>query len=109
RILLPEEFGLIALLSVFIAIADTLINSGLTQSLIRTKNPEPSDFSTVFIFNMIAGVLMYSIIFFSAPFIATFYNQPLLIDIMRIYCIVFIINAFSIIQNTKLVKELDFK
>lgn len=109
RILLPEEFGLIALLSVFIAIGNVLINSGLSQSLIRTENATNEDFSTVFFFNLIISSGMYIIMFVAAPYIASFYSQPLLTEITRYYCLVFVINAFSIIQNTKLAKELNFK
>lgn len=109
RLLLPQEFGLIALLGIFVAIGNVLINSGLSQSLIRTENPTDDDFSTVFFFNIIISIFMYIIIFFIAPFIANFYNQPLLTDITRVYGIVFIISAFSIIQNTRLVKEMNFK
>lgn len=109
RLLLPSEFGLIALLAIFISLADVLIYSGLTQSLIRTENPDNTDFSTVFFFNVIVSIIIYTIMFFVAPYVAIFYNQPLLVDLMRVYCIVFIINAFSIIQNTRLAKEMDFK
>ena len=109
RLLLPQEFGLIALLGIFIGIGNVLINSGLTESLIRTENPTDDDFSTVFYFNIIISIIIYITIFFIAPFIANFYNQPLLTDITRVYGIVFIISAFSIIQNTRLIKEMNFK
>lgn len=109
RILLPQEFGLIALLGVFISISRVLINSGLTESLIRTEQPTNDDYSTIFYFNFIVSVFIYFIMYFAAPFIADFYNQPLLINITRVYCIVFIINSLSIVQNTKLIKEMDFK
>lgn len=109
RILLPSEFGLIALLTVFIAIGNELVKSGLSQSLIRTENPSDEDFSTVFYFNMVISCLMYAIMYISAPYIAKFYNEPLLIDITRVYCLTFIVNALSIIQNTRLTKDLDFK
>jgi O-antigen/teichoic acid export membrane protein len=109
RILLPEEFGLIALLGVFIIIADNLINSGLGDSLIRTENPNNDDYSTVFYFNLLISIALYALMFFIAPVISNFYKQPLLISITRVYCLVFIFNAFSIIQNTLLSKNLDFK
>jgi teichuronic acid exporter len=109
RILLPSEFGLIALLTIFMGLGNTIIYSGLTQSLIRTENPDDSDFSTIFFFNIIISLIVYIFIFFLAPIIADFYKQPLLTDITRVYCTIFIIGAFSIIQNTRLIKEMDFK
>lgn len=109
RILLPEEFGLIALLGVFVVIADNLINSGLGDSLIRTENPNNDDYSTVFYFNLFISIALYALMFFIAPIISNFYKQPILISITRVYCLVFIFNAFSIIQNTLLSKNLDFK
>ncbi len=109
RLLLPAEFGLIAMLGVFIGLGTTLINSGLTNSLIRTENLDDEDFSTVFFFNLAGSLIIYIIIFLAAPLIADFYDQELLTVIVRVYCITFIINAFSAIQNARLTKMLDFK
>ena len=109
RLLLPEEFGLIAMIAVFMGVGNTLLNAGLGESLIRTKDPTEEDYSTVFFFNLIGSVIVYAIIYFSAPWIADFYNQPLLIDIVRWYSIVIVINAFSMIQLTRLTKQVDFK
>lgn len=109
RLLLPEEFGLIAMIAVFIALANSLIDGGLTQSLIRTENPNDADFSTVFYFNLVGSVIIYVIIFFLAPYIADFYDQTELTAIVRVYCITFIINAFAAIQHTRLTKMMDFK
>lgn len=109
RLLLPSEFGLIALLSVFIAVGTTLINSGLSLSLIRTKEVDDDDYSTVFYFNLIISVTIYFIIFITAPYIADFYNQPQLSSIARVYTITFIITSLAVVQNTRLTKEMDFK
>lgn len=109
RLLLPSEFGLIAMLGVFMSISNTLINSGLTNSLIRTQNLEEDDFSTVFFFNLITSIFIYISLFLAAPYIAAFYKQELLTLILRVYSITFIINAFSAIQNTRLTKIMDFK
>jgi teichuronic acid exporter len=109
RLLLPAEFGLIAMLGIFIGLATTLINSGLTQSLIRSEKLEDEDYTTVFYFNLAGSVVIYIAIYFAAPLIAGFYNQDLLTSIVRVYCITFIINAFSAIQTTRLTKMMDFK
>lgn len=109
RILLPSEFGLIGMLAVFIAIGNTLIDSGLTSSLIRTANPTEKDYSTVFFINLLGSILIYCILFFTAPLIASFYKQPMLTNIVRLYTLTFIIRAFSSVQMTRLTKELNFK
>lgn len=109
RILLPSEFGLIAMIGIFMAISSVLISSGLSGSLIRTDNPTQEDYSTVFIFNLVGSVALYLTMYFAAPFIADFFNQPPLVKIARLSCTVFIINAFSTVQITRLHKNLDFK
>lgn len=106
---MPAEFGLIAMLAIFISLSNALINSGLTQSLIRTENVNDEDFSTVFYFNLLGSFVVYGLIFLAAPFIAQFYKQPILTAVTRVYCLSFIINAFSTVQVTRLTKLLDFK
>src|SRR5690554_1985882 len=109
RILMPADFGLIGMIAVFMAISQVLLNSGLTQSIIRQTNPTQSDYSTVFFFNIGASSILYIILFFSAGYIADFYNQPLLISIIRVYTLTLIINAFGAVQFTRLTKKMDFK
>lgn len=109
RLLMPEEFGLIGMISVFVALGTTLADSGLTSSLIRTQDADQRDFSTVFFMNLIGSMLIYGVLYLSAPLIATFFNQEILIPITRIYCLSFIIGAFSAVQNTILTIKMDFK
>lgn len=109
RLLLPAEFGLIAMLGIFMGLAATLINSGLTTSLIRTENLDEEDYSTVFFFNLGVSCFLYGLIVLLAPYIASFYNQPVLTPVVRVYSITFVINAFSAIQVTRLNKYMDFK
>ena len=109
RILLPSDFGLIGMLSVFIALGNSLIDSGLTSSLIRTVDADQTDFSTVFFLNLMGSLIVYTAMFFSAPLISIFFEQPLLIDIIRVYCLSFIISAFSGVQRTRMTKQMDFK
>lgn len=109
RIVGPKEFGLMGLLSIFIALGLTLVESGLSLSLIRTKNSDQEDFSTVFFTNLIFSIVIYFLFFISAPYISNFFNQPLLVNLIRVYCLSFILSAFSSIQTTILVKELKFK
>ena len=109
RLLLPAEFGLIGMIAIFMGVSSVLISSGLGASLIRTDKPTQTDYSTVFVFNMVGSMLLYVIMFFAAPFIANFFKQPVLTSITRWYCLIFVINAFSAIQITRLHKNLDFK
>lgn len=109
RLLVPAEFGLIGMLGIFMGLGEALIRSGLSSSLIRSTDVDEEDYSTVFFFNLIGSIFIYSIIFFCAPYIAVFYKQELLTEIIRVYSITFIINAFSAIQITRLSKLMDFK
>lgn len=109
RLLMPEMFGLIAMLTVFISIGQTLMDSGMTSSLIRTKDPDQLDYSTVFMTNMIISVAVYLLTYVSAPWVAIFYNQPILKDILRVYSITFVIRAFVAVHVAKLTKEMNFK
>ena len=109
RILLPEQFGLIGMIAVFIAIGNALLHSGLTKSLIRGENLDSVDYSTVFYFNLTASILIYLIIYFLAPLIAEFYDEKILTDLVRLYCLTFIISAFSAVQLARLTKEMQFK
>lgn len=109
RLLLPEEFGLVGMILVFYTVGRSLMQSGLTQSLIRTKELDQVDFSTVFYFNIVASGIIYLLVFFLAPLIAEFYNQPILISIVRVYCTIFILDAISSVQRTRLDKAMDFK
>lgn len=105
----PIDFGLMGMIAVFIGIGKVLVDSGMSASLIRTKNADDSDFSTVFYMNMALSLLVYALMFFIAPYISSFYGQVVLIDIIRIYCLIFIISAFSAVQLAILNKEMRFK
>lgn len=109
RLLLPEDFGVIALFAVVFSLASTILDGGMASSLVRTKQPTDYDYSTVFIYNVIVSIVAYCIIFFTAPLVSNFYNQPELTAIIRVYCISLLIGAFVIIQRTILVKKMDFK
>lgn len=109
RILSPKDFGLLGMIIIFMGIGTTLINSGLSQSLIRSNDAGDIDYSTVFYTNIGLSILVYIIIFIIAPFIAFFYKQEVLTNIIRIYCLGFIISATSSIQTAILTKEMKFK
>lgn len=109
RILTPEEFGLIGMTTVFIVLADTFIDSGFSQALIRKNDCTQADLSTAFYFNIIASVVIYTLLFISSGFIADFFNEESLIIIIRVASIGMIINSLAIVQQTILIKEINFK
>jgi O-antigen/teichoic acid export membrane protein len=109
RILLPEDFGLIGMLSIFIALSQTFIESGLGSGLIQRQERNNVDFSTLFVFNLSVSIVLYCIIFFSAPFVAAFFKQAQLLDLLRVLGLNLFLIAFSIVQRTQLTINLDFK
>ena len=109
RLLIPADFGLIGMLAIFIAIAQTFVDSGMGSGLIQRQNRTKSDFSTVFVFNFIVSVFFYLLLFITAPYIANFYATPALINITRVIGLNIIINSLSIVQRSKLTIDLDFK
>jgi O-antigen/teichoic acid export membrane protein len=108
-ILGPKEFGLLGMIMVFVAIGNSLVDSGMSTSLLRSNNVSENDYSTVFITNILMSVLVYIILFFSAPYIAFFYKQPVLVGVIRWYCLGFVITSFRSIHSVRLMKEMKFK
>lgn len=109
RLLEPAEFGLIGMITIFIAISSTFINSGFGAALIRKNNCTDNDFSTVFYFNLVAGIILYCILFLISPAISNFFDEPKLIPLIKVLGIVLIIDSLSIIQRTILTKRINFK
>ena len=109
RLLLPEEYGLIAMLAFFMAIAQTFVDSGFGSALIQKNDRNEIDYSTAFYFNFVVAVLVYLMLFLAAPFIADFYKEEKLIDITRVVGISLILNSFGLVQRAKLSIALDFK
>lgn len=109
RLLTPYDYGCIGMLSIFMVLAESFIDGGFGAALIQKKRPTQEDYSTIFYWNLGMAVLMYAILFFSAPAIARFYNIPLLCSVLRVQGLVLFIYAFNIIQKNQLRKNLNFK
>jgi teichuronic acid exporter len=109
RILIPEDFGLIGMLAIFMALSQTFIESGLGIGLIQRQDRTDIDFSTVFVFNLLVSGFFYLLLFFSAPYISLFFNQPQLTDLVRVLGLTLFLNALAIVQKTKLTIAMDFK
>jgi len=109
RLLTPSEYGLIGIAMIFIAVFNTIIDSGFSQAVIRKKEATNDDYNTMFITNMVLSIVMFLLLFLCAPAIARFFERPELVGITRVLGIVLIINALAITQNTVLTKRIDFK
>lgn len=109
RILMPADYGLIAILTVFVAISQTFVDGGLANALIQKKNRTETDYSTVFCFNAALAVILYMLMFAFSPLIASFFEEPQLEPMTKIMGLVLVINSLGIIQQTRLTVALDFK
>lgn len=109
RLLTPYDYGCIGMLSIFMALAETFIDGGFGSALIQKKNPTQEDYSTIFYWNMGISVIMYAILFVSAPAIARFYKIPELSSVLRVQGIILFIYALNLIQSNQLRKKLNFK
>lgn len=109
RLLTPEDFGSIGMLEIFMYMAQVFIDSGFGSALIQKKNPTQTDYSTIFYFNIGMSVVLYAILFISAPYIAEFYHMPDLCLILRVQGLVLFINSLNVIQQNIIRKNLQFK
>ena len=108
RLLTPADYGCIGMLTIFIVVSQVLIDGGFGSALIQKKNPTQEDYSTIFYWNILLAIVLYGILFFLSPFIAVFFKISLLKDVLRVLGGILIINAFSIVQNNRLRKQLAF-
>ncbi len=108
RILSPDDYGLVAMLGIFTAVAQSFVDSGFGSALIQKRDRTDVDYTTVFFFNLLVSILCYLILCFSAGAIARFYEQPELVLITRVVGINLIVNACSLVQRTKLTVELRY-
>lgn len=109
NMLTPHDYGLVAMLTVFIAVSQSLVDSGFSQALIRKQKRTETDNSTIFYFNIAVGLILYGLLFTAAPFIADFYHEPQLINITRVIGLSILINSFIIVQRALLTIKIDFK
>jgi len=109
RLLFPKDFGLIGMLTIFMELAQSLIDSGFQAALIQKREATPTDTCSMFYFNMVIGIAAAGLLCLVAPWIAVFYHQPILAPLMRVLSLTIVISSFSLIQSTLLIKQLDFK
>ena len=109
RILSPSDYGIIGMLAIFMAISQTIIDSGFSKALIQKQDRTEMDFSTAFFFNIVVGLVCYLILFVSSPLIATFFNEPILKDVLRVLAINLFLNSLAVVPVAKLSINVDFK
>ncbi|MGR9087530.1 MAG: oligosaccharide flippase family protein, partial [Gammaproteobacteria bacterium] len=107
--LVPEEYGLVSMMAVFLAMSAVLVDAGFSQALIRKIDVSPTDYSTAFYANLVLSLLIYLALYFSAPMIAEFYRQPVLIELIRVAGLSVVFNALSLVQKAVLTREMQFR
>lgn len=109
RLLTPSDYGIIGMLAIFMAIAQSFVDSGFSNALIRKLNRKDIDFSTVFFFNVFVGIICYALLFFLSPAIALFFDTPILKDVLRVLAVNLFINSLAVVQRARLTIAVDFK
>ena len=109
RLLPPSDFGVIAMLTIFLAISQTIIDGGFSNALIRKVDRTEADYSTVFIFNIVIGILLCLIVVGAAPYIAAFYEMPQLSSVMKVLALTLLFNSFSVVFYAILTINIDFR
>lgn len=109
RFLVPEDFGLIAMMSIFLALGNSLMQSGFREALIRLEKVTQEDYATAFYANLLLGLISYCSLFIAAPFIATFYENPRLVELIRVASLAVIITSFQVVQIASLSRKLNFR
>lgn len=109
RLLNPADFGMIGMLSLFMAVGSLLIDSGFSHALIQKEIVTKDDCSTVFFINILIGLLLFFVLYFSAPYIAIFFHTPKLLDLSRVLFLMFPVNSLYVVHLAKLTRNMEFK
>ena len=109
NLLMPEEFGILGIITIFINLSITLIDGGLATALIRKKDVSELEYNTVFYANLSVSIILMLFLFLGSNYIAAFFDQPILAPTLSVMCLVLLINTLSLIPKTILIKKLDFK
>ena len=109
RVLTPADYGVVGMVTIFIAVSQTLVDSGFSQALIRKQDRTEIDNSTVFFFNIGVGLILYFTLFFCARPIARFYDQPILVSVVRLISISLPLNSLAVVQRALLTVKVDFR
>lgn len=108
RILTPDDFGIIGMCSIFLALSNMIVDSEMGGALLRKKNTTSADFHTLFVYNLLVSILLYGILYAISPLVSSFYNRTELIDVIRVLSITVVIQSFRIVQRVILFRNLKF-
>lgn len=109
RLLSPEEYGLIGIVTIFTSVLMGIVDSGFSNAVIRKQNVKEDDYNTLFFFNLAVSIALFVLLFYCAPWIASFFDRPQLVVLIRVMGLLLIIQASSIVQYTILSRRIDFK
>ncbi|MBQ0141620.1 MAG: oligosaccharide flippase family protein, partial [Prevotellaceae bacterium] len=109
RLLTPDDYGLVGVLTVFITVADALVDSGLGGAVVKKANATDIDFSTLTVYNFFVSAIIYLLYYYSAPYVADYYNMPELTGLMRLYALTILVYALTVAPRAYLTKCLRFK
>jgi polysaccharide biosynthesis protein len=109
RLLSPSDYGIIAMVTIFFAVAQSFVDSGFSNALVRKTDRVEEDLSTCFYFNIGVGIIAYIVLFLIAPLVANFYNQPILSPIIRITGLEVMLNSLCVVQQALFTIKIDFK
>lgn len=109
RLLSPDDYGLIGIITIFTAVCTVIINGGFTTALIRKKDATDDDYNTAFIVNLVLSLLLYAVIFLCSPLIADFFRREELVALTQVSSLGMVVGALALVQQTRLTKRIDFK
>ncbi|SET11410.1 lipopolysaccharide biosynthesis protein [Prevotella sp. kh1p2] len=109
RILTPSDYGIVAMIAIFFAVAQSFVDSGFSNALVRKTDRKEEDLSTCFYFNIVVGIISYILLFLIAPLVAGFYNLPILSSIIRVTGLGIILNSLCVVQQALYTINIDFK
>ena len=109
HILTPDDFAIIGIVTIFIALSQMMVDSEMGGALLRKKTVSKTDYSTLFLYNLAVSIFLYGLLYVIAPVIARFYDIPALTEVIRVIAITIIIHAFRVVQRVMIFRELRFK
>ncbi len=109
RLLTPEDFGILGMIAIFISFSQMIVDSEMGGALLKKRDVKNIDYSTLFLYNLVVSVVLYSILFFISPLIASFYDKPILIPAIRVLAFSVLIQAFRVVQRVLILRNLQFK
>ena len=109
RILAPDEFGMLAIMLVFVNIGNVIVQSGLNTAIIQSPDATERDYSTVFWMSLTISVVLYAVSFFLAPTVAAFYDAPAIVAPLRVLVLILIVNAYNAVQEAIVARSMEFR